>query len=384
MSPASAGQRRKSSKNGRGPGLLGAAALTGAALVVRQLARPRAGEHARLIDWDVVRSRAMRGSGQKGPTHLVFGAAELGRKYDRIKDELLPWMDEALGEPLPEGAFPSFTVLDRRAWIDVNLDMFQNLMDPLLRMQEILPASRLTDVGRAGISNYMGALIGFLSRRVLGQYDPVLMAPGVAGPTSLYLVEPNIEVFESKARVRGEPLRQWLVLHEVTHAWEFEAHPWLRDHLNGLIRELIAHRLFTEEKPGRFEVLRALTVGARSQWKAMGQIQATMSLLEGFSNVIMRRVGRAHLSDFDAVDSEFTRRTGQRNPAERAFFRITGLELKMQQYVLGERFCDAVIEAGGMDSLRRVWSGPEALPNMDEVRDPGRWMRRQDKVLQPA
>jgi len=370
--------------NGRRGRLLGAAALSGLALAVRELARPRPGERAKLIDWDLVRRRAMQASGQEGPTHLVFGAAEIGRRYDRMAAELLPWMAEALDEPLPDRAFPSFTVLDRRGWIDVNLEMFRTLMDPVLRIQDLLPASRLTDLGRQGISNYMGALIGFLSRRVLGQYDPVLMAPDIAGPTSLYLVEPNIEAWESKAKVRGEPLRQWLVLHEITHAWEFEAHPWLREHLNGLIRQLIAHRLFTEEKPRRLEVLRALTIGARSQWKAMARIQATMSLLEGFSNVIMRRVGRAHLADFDAIDAEFTRRSGQRNPAERIFYRITGLELKMQQYVLGERFCDAVIEASGMEALRRVWDGPEALPSLEEVRDPRLWMKRQERVAEPV
>jgi coenzyme F420 biosynthesis associated uncharacterized protein len=374
-------QRRDNGRRGR---LLGAAALGGLALAVRELARPRAGERANLIDWDVVRRRAMQGSGQDGPTHLVFGAEELGRRYDQMAAQLLPWMEEALGEPLPEGAFPHFTVLDRRGWIDVNLEMFRNLLDPLMRVQDLIPASRLTDLGRKGISNYMGALIGFLSRRVLGQYDPVLMAPGIAGPTSLYLVEPNIEAWESKARIGSEPLRQWLVLHEITHAWEFEAHPWLRDHLNGLIRQLIAHRLFTEEKPRRLEVLRALTIGARSQWKAMAQIQATMSLLEGFSNVIMRRVGRAHLANFDAIDAEFTRRSSQRNPAERIFYRITGLELKLQQYVLGERFCDLVIDTGGMDALRGVWEGPESLPTLEEVRDPKLWMQRTQRVAQPA
>ena len=59
--------------------------------------------------------------------------------------------------------------------------------------------------------------------------------------------------------------------------------------MNGLIRELIANRVFASESPSGLEVLRALTIGARSQWQAMSQIQAVMSLLEGFSNVMMRR-----------------------------------------------------------------------------------------------
>jgi coenzyme F420 biosynthesis associated uncharacterized protein len=351
--------------------------LTAGALVARELVKPRPNETARLLDWETVRRRALRASGEPGPTHVIFSGPELGQRYDAMLDEMQPFMAEAIGHALPVKPFPKFTVLDRRGWIETNLEMFRNLMDPILKIQEALPANLLTDIGRTGISEYMGAMLGFLSRRVLGQYDPVLMAaPGATGPSALYLVEPNIEAWEAKASVPGEPVRRWLVLHEATHAWEFEANPWLREYINSLIRDLIAHRLFTSEAPGRLDVLRALTIGARSQWQAMSQIQAVMSLLEGFSNVMMRRVGEAHLEHYQEVDAEFNRRSQQRTALERAFFKITGLDLKMQQYIQGERFCNAVIEAGGMERLSVVWRGPDTLPTLDEVRNPGHWLER--------
>ncbi|MHB8508708.1 MAG: zinc-dependent metalloprotease, partial [Candidatus Dormibacteria bacterium] len=203
------------------------------------------------------------------------------------------------------------------------------------------------------------------------------LAPSGTANTSLYMVEPNIESWEARAAIDPDAVRRWLVLHEVTHAWEFEAHPWLRGHIDQLIRELIANRLFSQQKPAALEVLRALTVGARAQWQAVSEMQAVMSLLEGFSNVVMRRVGEAHLRDYAAIDEEFTRRSGSRSAAERAFFRITGLEMKMQQYVQGERFCDRVIAEVGMGGLRRVWSGPASLPTLDEIRNPSRWISRQ-------
>jgi uncharacterized protein (DUF2342 family) len=327
--------------------------LTAGALVAREMVKSRPNETARLIDWERVHRRAIRGSGEGPATHLAFSAGELGARYDAMLAELRPWMAEALDLPLPEKAFPGFTVLDRRGWIEVNLELFKNLVEPVLKLQEMVPASLLTDLGRTGLSEYLGVMLGFLSRRVLGQYDPVLMAAeGATAPSSLYLVEPN------------------------THAWEFEANPWLRDHMNTLIRELIAHRLLSDPNPGRLEVLRAITVGARSQWHAMSQIQATMSLLEGFSNVMMRRVGVAHLPHYQQTDEEFTRRSGNRGPVERAFFKITGLDMKMQQYVQGEKFCNAVIEAGGIARLSRVWAGPASLPSLDEIRQPALWLRR--------
>ena len=364
------------SRPGSRPQLFGAALLTVGAIVARELVKPRPNETARLIDWDVVRRRALRATGESGPTHLVFTGTDRGAGYDEMLAELRPWMAEALGQDLPTTPFPSFTVVDRRGWVEVNLELFKNLTYPVLKLQELLPANLATDLGRRGISEYLGAMTGFLSRRVLGQYDPVLMAaPGVAAPSALYLVEPNIEAWEAGASVSGEPLRQWLVLHESTHAWEFEANPWLRGYLNDTIRDLIAHRLLSAE-PNRFEVLRALTIGAKSQWQAMSQIQAVMSLLEGFSNVMMRRVGERHLSQYLEVDAEFTRRSGRRSPAERAFFKITGLDMKMQQYVQGEAFCNAVIDAGGMGRLSAVWRGPESLPSLDEIRNPQRWLAR--------
>ncbi|HEV1998759.1 MAG TPA: zinc-dependent metalloprotease, partial [Candidatus Dormibacteraeota bacterium] len=350
---------------------------TAGALVARELAKPRPNEQARLVDWDVVRRRAIGRSGEKGPTHLVFDAADLGLRYDAALAELRPWMSEALGEDLPATPFPTFTVLDRRGWIDVNLGLFQDLLEPVLKLQELLPASYATDLGRRGVSEYLGVLLGFLSKRVLGQYDPVLMAaPGVAKPTALYLVEPNIEKWERKTNIPAEQVRQWLVLHEVTHAWEFEGHPWLREHMNDMIRELIAHRLFSGDSPGRFEVLRAMTIGAREQWQAMQQIQATMSLLEGFSNVMMRRVGRAHLPNFDRVDAEFNQRSANRSAAERAFFKLTGMDMKMQQYVQGEAFCDAVMKQGGMQRLSAVWESADRLPTLAEIRNPELWLNR--------
>jgi coenzyme F420 biosynthesis associated uncharacterized protein len=369
-------RKRGGGAGGSRPRIVGAMILTAGALVAREMIKARPNETASLVDWERVRRRAIRGSGESAATHLVFSAGELGRRYDEMLTTLRPWIGEALDQPLPSQPFPGFTVLDRRGWIEVNLELFKSLVEPVLKLQEMVSASLLTDLGRTGISEYMGVMLGFLSRRVLGQYDPVLMAPGVAGPSSLYVVEPNIEAWEERASVQGEQLRQWLVLHEVTHAWEFEANPWLREHLNGLIRDLIAHRLLTDPNPRRLEVLRALTIGVRSQWQAMSQIQATMSLLEGFSNVMMRRVGAAHLPHYQQIDSEFSRRSEQRGPAERAFFKITGLDLKMQQYVQGERFCNRVIEVGGMTRLSRIWSGPEALPTLEEIRQPELWLRR--------
>jgi uncharacterized protein (DUF2342 family) len=56
--------------------------------------------------------------------------------------------------------------------------------------------------------------------------------------------------------------------------------------------------------------------------------------------------------------------------------RLLGLEMKLRQYELGKKFCDAVVEAEGIEGLNQVWSSPAALPTPAELEDPDGWRRR--------
>ena len=58
--------------------------------------------------------------------------------------------------------------------------------------------------------------------------------------------------------------------------------------------------------------------------------------------------------------------------------RLTGLDLKMEQYAAGERFVDAVISARDRAFMNRVWQGPETLPTLDEIKAPHLWIERID------
>jgi uncharacterized protein (DUF2342 family) len=56
--------------------------------------------------------------------------------------------------------------------------------------------------------------------------------------------------------------------------------------------------------------------------------------------------------------------------------RITGLDMKLEQYRRGERFVAGVARAGGPEAVAHLWDGPEALPTEAEFADPTRWVRR--------
>jgi uncharacterized protein (DUF2342 family) len=90
----------------------------------------------------------------------------------------------------------------------------------------------------------------------------------------------------------------------------------------------------------------------------------------------MNDAGERLLPGFARLHERFERRNEARGALERAIMRLTGLDLKMEQYAAGERFVTAVLAARDRPFLNRVWEGPENLPDLDEIRQPQRWIDR--------
>ena len=352
----------------------------GAVISARALLRPRPTSEPRMLDWDSVRHTAADRLGDTGHVDRI-DAAEIGARCDAIAAELAPLMTEVTQQPLVH--FPRFGILDRREFVDVNIEIAQRLMTPIEELRATLGESRATALGRGPMNRYVGVLFGIMARRVLGQYDPVLRIgpPADDATPALYLVEPNLRHFSGMANAPLEPLRRWLILHELTHAWQFGEHPWLRDHLAGTMEELVRSSLAAATaKDGKSlgvrELIERLPGAIRTQLRSIAQVQATMSVLEGYANFVMHRVGKAHLEYFDELEDAFERRKSQRNPIERVVLAITGVNLKLRQYEVGERFCDRVTSEGDLTLLNRVWEGPSMMPTPAELRDPSAWVRR--------
>ena len=345
------------------------------AVVLRELVRPRE-QPARLIDWGRVEEIALARCGE--PQDLP---ADLSRDqiYQQIAAELEPLLAEALGAGAAQPGsrlYPGLTAVGRRQWVRFNIRIFRQMFEPLEGLQQLIPGSMILSFGQRGLTRYLGMMLGLLARRVLGQYDPALLGREPVETSSLILVEPNVQAWAVKDKLPIDELRRWLAMHEMTHAWEFRAHPWLQAYLEGLLKEVLVGRLGDGRRPSRVELIRTLTVGVGQQWKAIAKMQAVMSLLEGYSNLVMNDVGRRELPHFALLEGAYRRRQEQRTPLERAFLRLTGLEMKMRQYVIGERFCREVRDQGGRDLLARVWEGPQWLPTMAEIQRPQLYIER--------
>src|SRR5438105_727520 len=338
------------------------------AVVLRELVGPRE-QRARLIDWERVEEIALARCGEPRDLPAEPTTAET---YQQIAAHLEPLLAEALGPGTAASGsrvYPGLAAVGRRQCVRFNIRIFRQMFEPLEGLQQLIPGSLMLSLGQKGLTRYLGLMLGLLARRVLGQYDPALLGREPVETTSLILVEPNVQAWAQKDRLPIDELRRWLAMHEMTHAWEFRAHPWLQSYLEGLLKQVMVGRLGDGRRPSRLELIRTLTVGVGQQWKAISKLQAVMSLLEGYSNLVMNEVGRRQLPHFALLEGAYRRRQEQRTALERAFLRLTGLEMKMRQYVLGERFCREVRDADPA-LLGRVWEGPDWLPTLAEIQRP--------------
>ena len=336
---------------------------------VAEAVRPRGGT-ALLLDWDDVRAIARRRLDNPSLDPAALAAAT--KRYRSLAGDLEKPLLDFVG-PLPKGRqIPEFDALDRQGWLDLNLDIMRRVVDPVLESGRV-PNSLLVEVGRTGVNRYLGYLLAFIGQRVLGQYDPQLLGGDPIGGEGLYLVETNVEEWQRHADLPDEDLRRWLILHEMTHAWQFAAHPWLRPYMEESMRLLIES--VTRKAPA-FTRFAAFAGVLPAQWRVMRQVQGTMSVVEGYSNLVMNQLGARLLPGFAQLEEAYRQRSSGKSALEMFVWKLTGLDLKLQQYRRGEAFCQAVYRTHGLAVLNRVWDGPESMPRLSELGNPEAWVRR--------
>src|ERR1700730_16838662 len=196
----------------------------------------RRGGTAPLVDWDEVAAAARARLVSPTLSKPQLAAATKGYRSMAAKLEA-PLLDFVGG--LPAGALlPKFEALDRAGWLDLNLGILRRAVDPVLERGRV-PNSLIVEFGRTGVDHYLAFMLAFLARRVLAHYAPQLPGAEPIANAGLYLVETNVDEWGRKADLPEDDLRQWLILHEMTHAWQFAAHPWLRQHMEQSMRVLL-------------------------------------------------------------------------------------------------------------------------------------------------
>ena len=206
-----------------------------------------------------------------------------------------------------------------------------------------------------------------MDRDRLGQFLPFLAEP------ALVLVAPNVAKIERAMGVDRDDFRLWVCLHEQTHRQQFARAPWLRGHLIDEVALLLADEP-GERRGGRpHSLIEAVTTPA--QQAVFERVTAVMSLLEGYADDMMDRVGPDVVPTVATIRARFEKRRN-RGGWTKVLNSALGMDLKLAQYRDGARFCRAVIDRVGVDGLNAVYDAPPNLPTPDEIADPARWVAR--------
>ena len=294
-------------------------------------------------------------------------------------------------------------VTDRAGWVHANVASFQRLLGPHLDRLDPTRlsgsnamlsrlAGPLASAGRTATGAQMGVVLGWLSTRVLGQYDLLITEEAAEEQDIVYFVGPNVVALERQHGFEPREFRLWLALHEVTHRCQFTAIPWMRDYFVSLVEAGIGS---LEPDPARLAAaLRRMTdqiragrnpledngalglVATPEQLEGLHRIQALMSLLEGHGDVTMDRAGAADIPSAAHFSAVLRQRRTQAHGLSKILQQLIGIEAKLRQYAEGERFITAVESVGGPALLNNAWRGPEWLPSLDEIRDPHLWIDR--------
>jgi coenzyme F420 biosynthesis associated uncharacterized protein len=340
----------------------------------------------RLIDWGTA-SDVGRRIGGRGPALLAIDRARMREDLAAVVPEAESLVTGFTG--LATDGFRSRAwVMSRGEWVAANLSGIQRLLEPLARRIMAEHPSR-GDVRRKALGAQIGVLLGYVSRKVLGQYD-VFLPPDDDG--LLYFVGPNLAEVERRFALPGHDFRLWVALHEVTHRVQFGSTPWLRHYLSRMVDEYL-DSLQLDSREVMAQVKRAIEeVRSSGDWRTTNplflvmtpsqrdlfhRMQSMMALLEGHASYVMNVVAVGRVSQLDRMRrslQERRRSTG----VERAFQRAIGFDSKIAQYDIGERFVRTVVGRAGMDAFNAVWRQEENLPTIEEIAEPDRWLARVD------
>ncbi|MEV6206481.1 zinc-dependent metalloprotease [Kitasatospora sp. NPDC051914] len=378
---------------------------------------------AGMVDWNLAVATATR-LARPGPEvtreEAVKVVAEL-RRHALEAEEHVRAFTGLQPARLTDAEATPVLVVDRPGWVRANVAGFRTIVQPLVdRMQarrgDGTGAQVFGAIGEKATGIEVGALLAFLSTKVLGQYETFAPAelppapdspaglfdkprrgPEPPGPGRLLLVAPNIVQVERELDVDPHDFRLWVCLHEETHRTQFSAVPWLRDHIQSEVQSFLAQ---TDIDPGALlERAREAVadgfpgLGGRGdgsgpqtlleavqspgQREVLGRLTAVMSLLEGHADVVMDGVGPAVVPSVGEIREKFQRRRDRgAGRLDLVLRRLLGMDAKLRQYQDGAVFVRGVVERVGITGFNRVWTSPNTLPTKEEIHDPAAWVAR--------
>ncbi len=344
------------------------------------------------VDWAIAQRVAVRVAGREPFSESYH--------YDSLEPDFIELTAQAEGLVAAETGLVSLAgpararVTDRAGWIQANVASFQRLLRPIIdKFSSRLEANPLSPMAQKLAGAEVGMMLGWMSTRVLGQYDLLIIEEESPLDQDLvYYVGPNVLALEKQFAFPPREFRLWLALHEVTHRAQFTGIEWMRPHFLGLVSQTLDA---VDPDPKRFvEVVGRLTdafrrgenpladgglmalVASSEQREVLDQVSGLMSLLEGHGDITMDRAGQGLLPSAERFARVLRQRRESTQGMARLLQQLIGLEAKMNQYAQGEHFIEEVEKVGGPRLLSQAWESPDRLPTLDEIRHPDTWIER--------
>ena len=387
------------------------------------------------VDWEFARAVAGRVAGRE-PFADSYHNESLDADLLELTAQAEDLVEAETGLRSASGSARA-KVTDRMGWIDANLASFDRLLRPLLGKIDEAASQEADDGDGPGFADSplgralgpfgqflapvggavgsavgevfgqvgsavgpkvagaeVGALLGWMSGRVLGQYDLLIIEDERPEDQDwVYYVGPNVLSLEKRYGFPPREFRLWIAVHECTHRAQFTGVPWLRPYFLSLVNELLdsvepdPKRLveamrdsIAERKAGNGRSMKdggiSALLATPEQRATMDKVTGLMSLLEGHGDITMDRAARHLIPSQPRFARVMSQRRKNASGVSRVIQRLTGMEAKLAQYEEGEDFVRAVESAGGKSLFDEVWSEPETLPTIDEIRSPELWIER--------
>lgn len=331
------------------------------------------------VDWALAAATGAR-LAPAGPSDDRAAVEAAVRQLRRASERAVQPVAEVTGLEAPFEAHRS-VVVGRKAWVASNVDQLRTATEPVADVLGGDGNRLVRAVGARTTALQMGAVLAWLSSKVLGQYE------AFGGQGRLLLVAPNIVHAERQLDVPPTDFRLWVCLHEETHRVQFGAVPWLSSYFTD---EVHAYLRAVDPDAGSAlgRIVAGVRRGARSsgglidlvqtdeQRRILDRLTALMSLLEGHADVVMDAVGPRVVPSVEIIRQRFDQRRQQAGTLDGALRRLLGLDAKLRQYVDGAAFVRTVVDGVGMDGFNAVWTSPETLPRPEEISDPRAWIAR--------
>jgi putative hydrolase len=347
------------------------------------------------VNWKLAREVTKSLSGQPEPVEP--SVAEEYRELAHVAEVRISTLTT-----LPSPAAGDLNPTDRATWAAENQQSFRILVEPLAsKFTDLMGSSELPGMGGSGMESMLaplgpallgiqaGTMVGFMSHRVLGQFDTGIPAMDHDRP---YVIVPNLDDFAVDHGVDHRQVRLWAALHEVAFH-RIMSIEWIRGRFVELVEAFYATvDVDASDLLGKLsgamgdpsELQRMLgdeenaagLIKGTSDPERLADLQAFTAFVEGYADRVVAVAGIDLVPSIDRIETAYNRRRTEPNQAEQFLQQFAGLAMERHRAVDARQFCDDVVERWGEEALEKVWEDPENMPHLVEFTDPIGWAAR--------